>query len=100
MPNLSRAEAEARAASDLAQRATSDVPVAIGGEPLESESYWVFFYDTVEYWTTGNDLLALAGNQPIVVPKNGGPISYLSTALDPEDQLRDLQAAGESRTTS
>ena len=68
-------------------------PIALGGAPLESEHYWVFFYNTVEYWETGDDLASLAGNGPVVVPKDGGELRWMTSVRSPEEQLAELEAA-------
>lgn len=86
-------EARKRAQVAIDENADPNTPLALGPEPLESPHYWVFFYNTVEFWETGDFLASLAGNGPVVVPKDGGPLLWMSSATDPEEQLAELEAS-------
>lgn len=88
-------EARARAQALLDEGPTS-VPVAILDDVLESPSYWVFFFNSVAFIESGDFLHALAGNAPIVVPKDGGSITRFFTGRNPEDQLAELEASHRS----
>lgn len=90
---LDETEARARAQAVLDGSASPALPVALLDERLESAHHWVFFYNSVAFLETGDWLHALAGNAPIVVPKNGDPIIRFSTATSPEGQLEALERA-------
>ena len=86
---------EARARAEQAVRDGSDPehPTAVGGNALESAHYWVFFYNTVEFWGTGEDLASLAGNGPVAVRKDGGELRWMTSARSAEEQLAEFEAA-------
>jgi hypothetical protein len=90
---LTLEQARERAQRDLESSANASLELVLGGDPLESEHYWVFFYNTPEYWETRDVFTGVVGNGPIVVPKDGSPIRYFSSALSTESQLQELEAA-------
>jgi hypothetical protein len=75
----------------LAQQAIAnehaDEAWQLGKQVTELLHHWVFSYNTVEYFTSGNPLSGLAGNGPIAVSKDDGHVSWLRGGQPLEDQL-------------
>jgi len=93
MPRVQKARARAQG---LLDEGPTIVPVALIDDVLESPNYWVFFFDSVASIETGDNLLSLAGNAPIVVPKDGGPVTRFFTGRSTEEQLAELEASHRS----
>lgn len=88
-----RSEPEARALPHAElDRLGHREDVALTERPIESEHYWVYVYNTVEFWRTRDIMVGLVGNRPIAVPKDGGPVFRLETAHSVERQLHELEA--------
>ena len=90
---ITEAEAHAIARAHI-DRVCVDVPdgVAIVPEVTLRKAYgWVFFYESLEHLRTGDPLLALGGNGPVVVDLDG-EVHQLGTGRALEAMLADLEA--------
>jgi hypothetical protein len=47
---------------------------------IEEDFGWVFFYNTVEFCETGDELAGLAGNAPLIVDRQTGELHVTGTA--------------------
>ncbi|XTZ15291.1 YrhB domain-containing protein [Micromonospora echinospora] len=56
----------------------------------EYANFWVFGYNTRRFLLEMDFMASLAGNGPIVVPKNGDELFLASSATPLEEQLPDL----------
>ena len=63
--------------------------VLLEGETMEYEFGWVFFYQSKKFVETGNILLALAGNAPIIINKYDGSMHFTGTAHPVEKYIAD-----------
>lgn len=61
--------------------------LVITGE-YEYKTAWAFSYDSKLYVETGSLSHALAGNGPVIIPKNGRSHWIASTAIPLEEQLQ------------
>lgn len=77
--------------------ATGGVPYVLVGEPVDYEFWWVQGYQSRAFVEDGDENAALAGNGPIVVPKDGSAPFQLSSALPTGVQMERIRA---SRTDS
>jgi hypothetical protein len=57
---------------------------------LETDDWWIVFYNSRDFYETGNPLRGLAGNGPFVAPKDGGATFFLRTNTSVEAQLGEL----------
>jgi hypothetical protein len=48
------------------------------GQTEETENGYVFFYNTPEFWKTGDPSYTLDGNEPIFVSKNDGQLKEIT----------------------
>jgi len=48
------------------------------GQTEETENGYVFFYNTPEFWKTGDPSYTLDGNKPIFVSKNDGQLKEIT----------------------
>jgi immunity protein 35 of polymorphic toxin system len=67
--------------------AEEDFDVVINGE-YEYDSAWVFSYDTRIYVETGDFSHALAGNGPLIIPKDRSEPWFATTARPLDEQVR------------
>ncbi|OIH95282.1 hypothetical protein BIU90_00785 [Curtobacterium sp. MCBA15_001] len=56
---------------------------------METDDWWIVFYNTRRYYETQNPLFGLAGNAPFVAPKDGGATFHLRTNTSIESQLEE-----------
>ena len=60
--------------------------------PFETSATFVFFYNTADFFATGNYIYALGGNAPLMVSKLTGEIKEAGTALPTEHYVREFEA--------
>ena len=53
-------------------------------ETIETDDYWVFFYNSSKFLETGDISYALAGNAPFIVDKYRGELHVTGTAYSIE----------------
>jgi hypothetical protein len=51
---------------------------------------FVFFYDSTHYWETGDPLVALVGNGPILVRKDDGTVTTLPSYQSVDRSIKEL----------
>ncbi|UCZ59006.1 YrhB domain-containing protein [Mycolicibacterium phocaicum] len=68
------------------------MPPVLVGEPVDYESWWVQGYQSRAFVEDGDENAALAGNGPIVVPKDGSAPFQLSSALPAAVQMKRIRA--------
>jgi hypothetical protein len=77
------------AARDIAERVLQEAPksrpLRLISEPVDRPRHWVFRYNAVEYFETGDDRLAVIGMGPIAVAKEDGAVLWLN-GRDPIDK--------------
>ena len=76
-----RTAADARAAALLCLSERMPPPesvVVIDSSTREFDAGWVFYYQSAEYMASGDVSHALAGNAPLFVPRDGGPLQFIS----------------------
>lgn len=96
---VDRDEAEAIVLKRLhAAEEVDGIERAFAQEPDELPGHWVFFYQGRRYLEDGDITHALAGNGPIVIPKDGSEPFTLSAAEPIEPQLERLRSGGARRT--
>jgi immunity protein 35 of polymorphic toxin system len=82
---------DADQARAIAQReldaSASSRPLRLADQPIDRPNHWVFGYNSVEYYETGNPLTAAFGRGPIAVSKLDGTVIRLKSALRVEDQV-------------
>ncbi|MDW4574022.1 YrhB domain-containing protein [Microbacterium sp. M3] len=89
-----RTSTEARRLAEAAlehSRLQDGVERAILGDPIEAGDFWVFFSQSRAYVERDDLDAMLAGNAPLVVPKDGGEVFALSPAHDIDAQIADLR---------
>jgi len=59
---------------------TNYVFILLLNQTVEFELGWVFFYQTKEYFESGNIMYAAGGNAPIIIDKRTGAIHVTGTA--------------------
>jgi hypothetical protein len=57
------------------------------GATIQTERYWVFFYNTLAFLQTGDLRDCLAGNGPLLVDKRSGVLRQAGTAHPVEHYL-------------
>ncbi len=79
---------EARA---IAQRALdgskTQAPLMLDARVIDHPGYWVFPFNTVAYYETGDVMLMVVGGGPIAVSKQEGHVRFLTGAVPFEEQL-------------
>jgi len=60
--------------------------------PFETSATFAFFYNTADFFATGNYIYALGGNAPLMVSKLTGEIKEAGTALPTEHYVREFEA--------
>jgi hypothetical protein len=60
-----------------------------GSATMETERYWVFFYNTLAFLQTGELRDCLTGNGPLLVDKRSGVLRQAGTAHPVEHYLAD-----------
>jgi hypothetical protein len=65
----------------------SSRPLRLADDPIDRPAHWVFGYNSVEYYETGNPLTAAFGRGPFAVSKADGSVIRLKAALPVEDQV-------------
>ena len=79
------------AAREIAQReldaSPTSRPLRLADQAIDRPDHWVFGYNTVEYYETGNPLTGAFGRGPIAVSKSDGTVIRLKSALRIEDQV-------------
>ncbi len=82
---------DAEQAREIAQRELDAVPTTrplrLADEVIDRPAHWVFGYNSVAYYETGNPLLGALGRGPIAVAKADGTVTWLKSALLIEDQV-------------
>ena len=68
-----------------------DSLVILDEETLEKDYGWIFFYTSRRYLETNLISHMLAGNGPVIVEKENGALTQLSTALPLEESIRDYE---------
>ena len=63
--------------------------VLLEEETMEYAFGWVFFYQSKKFVETGNILLALGGNAPIIINKYDGNMHFTGTAHPVEKYIAD-----------
>ncbi|MCH8129377.1 MAG: hypothetical protein IIC70_05685 [Acidobacteria bacterium] len=81
--DLARAIAEEM----LDQTVRTEIADIVINKTLETDSCWVFFYNTRAYIETGSMSHALAGNAPVFVLKDDPSAWFGRTDIPLEDQL-------------
>lgn len=81
--DLARAIAEEM----LDQTVRTEIADIAINKTLETDSCWVFFYNTRAYMETGSMSHALAGNAPVFVLKDDPSAWFGRTDIPVEDQL-------------
>ncbi len=81
--DLARAIAEEM----LDQTVRTEIADIVINKTLETDSCWVFFYNTRAYIETGSISHALAGNAPVFVLKDDPSAWFGRTDIPLEDQL-------------
>jgi hypothetical protein len=66
--------------------------VIVDEETMEKEYGWIFFYDSLKYLETGDDIYLIAGNAPLIVEKNDGSVHVLATAPPLEKWIAQYEA--------
>lgn len=90
--DISLEEARDLALARLREATVEDaISRAFFGDPIESAAFWVFPYNSTEFVETGDFLAGLAGNGPIVVPKDGSPLFELTSAEPVQPQIERLE---------
>lgn len=81
MAGLDRESARERAVKAIAvmaeRQCLSDVVIVDSGV-VETETAWYFPYNSAAYLERGDMRLALYGNVPVMVPKDGGEVTFRS----------------------
>lgn len=73
---------------DTRVRPAVDEPVAIAADlTIETDSAFVFFYNTVVFLETRSLVHALAGNGPILVERDTGAVRILESSRPWEEQV-------------
>lgn len=78
----------------LASRMNKELVVS---EPIEHPFGWVFSYDSRDHKDSGNRAQALLGAAPIIVDRETGEVSQLTTARPPRLQLDAYQRKWDER---
>lgn len=65
----------------------------IDSATLERSFGWVFFYQSKEYLVTGNFLLQLAGNAPLIVNQHTGEVVVTGTAMPLDEHIALYEAS-------
>jgi hypothetical protein len=68
-----------------------DSLVILDEETLQKDYGWIFFYTSHRYLETNLISHMLAGNGPIVVEKESGALTQLSTAMPLQESIRDYE---------
>lgn len=91
------AETAQQIVRDLLAKAESagSPPCVLVGDAKDYGDWWVQGYQSRAYVEDGDVMQALAGNGPIVVPKDGSEPFALSSALPAEVQMERLRASGD-----
>jgi len=93
-PVLDPGAAQAVVRRILAEReAEGGTPCVLYGEPKDYGDWWVQGYQSRAFVEDGEENAALAGNGPIVVPKDGSEPFALSSALPAAVQMEQLRKA-------
>lgn len=93
-------EMDAAKAQRIASRLLTDaeehggVSCVLVGDPADYGRWWVQGYQSRALIEDGDEDAALAGNGPIVIPKNGSAPFRLSSAEPAHEQMKRLSAAG------
>ena len=74
-------------ATAVAVELSQNLPLQLDPEVVERPDHWVFFYNSVEFYETGDTGLSVAGGGPIAVAKADGTVTRLSGRRRIEDQL-------------
>ncbi|MCX8562580.1 YrhB domain-containing protein [Mycolicibacterium mucogenicum] len=91
---IDAARAKAIVEAILAENsANGGVPCVLVGEPTDYEFWWVQGYQSRAFIEDGDENAILAGNGPIVVPKDGSAPFQLSSALPAAVQMERIRAA-------
>ena len=70
--------------------------VILDNETIEKKWGWVFFYNTEDYFKTGDFYEALVGNAPYIVNRYTGELSETGTAYDIEEYIKEYESKLES----
>jgi hypothetical protein len=73
----------------FAAQLTSGQDLVWDRDYIESEDWWLIFYNTRAFYETDDDFLSLVGNGPFVVPKDGRTPFKMGSATSVEQQLAD-----------
>jgi hypothetical protein len=79
---ISEAAARQIAATTLASLPQTE-PLQLDLESIERPTHWVFLFNSVEFYRTGDDADGVAGGRPLAVAKNGGAVTW----LNPRDRI-------------
>lgn len=75
------------------KEAAGSVPCVLVGEIKDYGDWWVQAYQSRALIVDGDEDAALAGNGPIVVPKDGSEPFALSSAEPADEQMKRLSAS-------
>jgi hypothetical protein len=64
-----------------------NVPLQLDPEVMDMARHWVFFYNSVEFYQSGDTGRSVVGGGPIAVAKDDGQVMRLNGRGRIEDQL-------------
>lgn len=76
-----------RIAQDALDGKTTRVPMMLDPVTIDHAEFWVFPFNSVEYYETQDLAFAFVGAGPIVVAKSDGSVRFLHGAGPFEEQL-------------